>query len=499
MKYINSIFIAVSFILFSVFSSCSEEKLDSGDNVFGSITGKVVSSDTFEPLENVKIFSSPTSSTVFTDAEGKFVINNIKVGEYSLQAQKEGYLAKFESVTVNENLASEVIFEMAQNSGPNSAPTIPTVVAPLDNAVDQVISVKLEWNSTDANNDVLTYEVTLRNDKNSDVKVFSDIKAKEILLDGLLFGAKYFWQVSVTDSKSTAVLSPVFTFSTQKFPIARYLMVKKVNNNNIIFAADESKNTYQITSSENNSWRPRKNTQSNKIAFIQSSGAQNHIFVMNADGTNKTQVTNSVPIAGFNPDYIGFSWNTTGNKILYPNFDKLYEIGSDGSGLKMIFQTPNGKFISECDWSTDGSKIALKVNDINGYNAEIYVISSAGAVLNQVVSGEKGAIGSINFSITGGKLVYTKDVSGYENPMYRQLDSRIFEFDFATLVATQVLTEKAAGTNDMDVRYSPNEAEFIFSNASNDGVSAKNIMTTTPGKSDSRTILFSGSSMPDWE
>jgi hypothetical protein len=27
-----------------------------------------------------------------------------------------------------------------------------------------------------------------------------------------------------------------------------------------------------------------------------------------------------------------------------------------GGGLTKIYQTPNGKFISECDWSDDGSK-----------------------------------------------------------------------------------------------------------------------------------------------
>jgi acetylglutamate synthase len=30
-----------------------------------------------------------------------------------------------------------------------------------------------------------------------------------------------------------------------------------------------------------NSWRPRKNNQVNKIAFIRSNGGQNHIYTMN--------------------------------------------------------------------------------------------------------------------------------------------------------------------------------------------------------------------------
>jgi hypothetical protein len=45
-----------------------------------------------------------------------------------------------------------------------------------------------------------------------------------------------------------------------------------------------------------------------------------------------------------------------GSQIIYPYFDKLYRINNDGSGLTKIYQTSNGKFISECDWSNDGAK-----------------------------------------------------------------------------------------------------------------------------------------------
>ena len=500
MKNIKTILFLV---IFSLFVSCSEDKIDGSTDFYGTITGKVVSSDTFTPLENVKVFSSPTSSIVFTDGEGKFTISNVKAGEYALQAQKEAYLTKFESVTVNKDLNSEVVFELSKNSGVNVAPTVPTAITPLDNALGQNLTTKLQWNATDTNNDALTYELSVRNDNNTTVAIFSDLKVKELELTNLLYGTKYFWQVSVSDGKSGAVLSSIFTFSTKAFPTTRYLMVKKVNSNNVIFAADNDKTTYQITSSENNSWRPRKNTQSGKIAYIQSNGAQNHIYTMNADGSDKIKVTNSIPIAGFNPDFVGFSWNASGDKLIYPNFDKLYEINSSGSGLRKIFQTPNGKFISECDWSTDGSKIAIKVNDSQGYNCEIYIINTSGVVVSSVLSGQNGAVGGLNLSVTGTKLLYTADVSGYENPNYRQLDMRIYEHNLTTGFSTQISSDKVAGTNDLDVRYAPNEAEVVFVSTSNDGTSEKRItkmeLVPTSITSLRREVLFTGFFMPDWE
>lgn len=494
MKYLYKI-TSILFLLFLV--SCSEEKI--GDTEFGTVTGKVVNNDTFEPMENVKIVSNPTTSTVFTDADGKFTISSVKTGEYSFQAQKDGFVAKFEAVTVTVNNTAEIVFELSKSTANNKPPTVPVLVTPTDNNTNQGVTLDLTWTVTDPDNDVMTYTVTLRNDKNSEVKVFTDIKDKKITISDLIYGTKYYWQVSVNDGINTPVLSVVSSFTTLPFPSTRYLFVKTINGNNVIFTADDAGKQYQLTSSDKNYWRPRRNNQAQKIAFIGTSGSQNDIYTMNYDGTGIMKVTNSVPIAGFNSNYLGYSWNASGSEFIYPNFDKLYRIKSDGSGLAKIFQTPNGKFISECDWSADGSKIALKVNDSNGYGVEIYVINPSGVVETLVLGGFPGAVSGLNFSVSGQKLVYTRDITGFENSSYRQLDSRIFEHSFILGNSYEITTEKTTGTNDLDVRYSPNEAELIFTNTSNDGISVKNTVKMGIGVANSRTILFTGTSMPDWE
>lgn len=493
----NNLYLKLCFLFFIVLSSCSEEKVDQVE--YGTVIGRVVIADTFEPMENVKITSSPASGTIFTDVEGKFVMNKVKVGEYSFQAQKDGYVAKFESVTVSASNASEIIFELKKATANNKPPAIPVLTTPTDNAINQNIALDLVWTATDPDNDALTFTVILRNDANTDVKIFSDIKDKKLSLTGLLYGVKYFWQVKANDGINVDILSAVSSFTTSTFPTTRYLGVNKVGENNVIYSIDDASNKYRLTSLETNSWKPRRNTQAKKIAFIRSSGGQNHIYTMNEDGSGITKITNSVPIAGFNSDYIGFSWNTSGSEIIYPNFDKLYKINSSGSGLTQIYKTPNGKFISECDWSNDGTKIALKVNDVNGYNVEIYVIDTSGNIIFQVLSGYKGAVSGLNFSITGQKLLYSRDISEYEDQNYRQLDLRIFEYNLATSTATSIVSGKPSGTNDYDARYSPNEAEIIFTNTSNDGVSIKNIVKSGISTVDSRATLFGGYFMPDWE
>lgn len=494
----KKIYIKFSVIFLLLLLSCSEEKVEGVD--YGTVTGRVVIADTFEPLANAKVFSNPNSSTVFTDDDGRFTITNVAVGQYSFQAQKSGYITKFEAVTVNIGSSTEVVFELDLATSDNRPPDAPVLVLPADNVIDQQLQVDLTWTATDPEEDDLTFEVTLRNDMNDDIIVYSDITEPNFTLENLAFGTKYFWQVAVSDGINEPVLSIVRSFTTTSFPDTRFLFVKKLSESNVIYAGNNSGNQIQLTSSETNSWRPRKNNQSNKIAFIRASGAQNHIYIMNPDGSGVFKVTNSVPVAGFNSDYINFSWNTAGNQIIYPNFDKLYRVNSNGSGLVQMFQTPNGKLISECDWSYDGSKIALKVNDVNGYNAEVYVISSTdGTILNQVISGVNGAISGLNFSVTGNKLIFGRDITGFQNPDYRQLDTRVFEYNLISNTIAEIPTEKPAGTVDLDVRYSPNEAELIFVNTSNDFISVRNIQKYIIGSTASRTTVFTNATMPDYE
>jgi Tol biopolymer transport system component len=255
----------------------------------------------------------------------------------------------------------------------------------------------------------------------------------------------------------------------------------------------------QISSSTSNCYRPRRNNNSGKIAYISSDGSQNHIYTMNTDGSSIKKVTNTVPIAGFNMEHVGYSWNMTGSQLIYPNFDKLYKINIDGTGLTQIYQTPNGKFISECVWSNDGNSIVVKVNNNIGYEVEVYVISASGVLQYSVLTGSSGAVSGLDITVDNNKIVYTRDVSGFQNLEYRLLDSRVFIFDTITKTTQEVSSKKNSGFNDLDVRFSPNQAEVIFVNTSNDGISTRNIQKVSLTDSDSRTTLFSGASMPDWK
>ncbi|MDL2142007.1 carboxypeptidase regulatory-like domain-containing protein [Flavobacterium tructae] len=486
-------------ICFMLLVSCSEDQID--ETGTGAVKGRVVDARTYEGIENARISSSPTTSTVFSDKDGYFEIDNITMGKYSFQAQKDGFTARFEPATVEKDITVQIIFELQVSTANNKPPDVPILTAPTDNATGQSLTLDLTWTAKDPESDPMTYTVTVKNGTTDETKTYANLKDTKLNISGLSFSTKYYWQVTADDGINKPINSVTNSFTTLAFPNPRYLYVKKVKNNNVIYTADEAGNELQLSSAEVNSYRPRKNLSINRIAYISSDGSLNQIFTMNPDGTDVKKITNFIPIAGFNMEYVNYCWSTNGRQIIYPNFDRLYRIDSDGSGLIQLFKTPNGKFISECEWSQDGSQIVLKVNDMSGYNVEIYVINTAGDVLYQVLSGVTGGASGLSISVDNSKIAYTRDVSGFENSTYRRLDSRIFIYTAADNTSTELASQKPNGFNDFDVKFSPNEAELIYVNTSNDGLSANTIQKVTISSSNSngsRTTLFQNASMPDW-
>lgn len=493
---------SILIILFSL-SACSEDLIEQSNK--GTLKGRVVKKGTNDPISNAKIFTTPSTQTLFSDKDGMFEIADVPTGNYSVKAELQGYVANYQAVNVqSENQTVSVVFEMEDDESLNSAPSTPQLISPIDNAVQQPLSLQLSWNAVDPDSsDSLTYKIIVKNNLNTDVLEIKDLKVKNYTLSNLKFGVSYFWQVAVSDGIHPEVLSPIFKFTTSSTPANRYHYVSKNGGNYVIISSDNLGNNFQLTDSQYNSWRPRKNNNAGLIAFLRNDTGGTHIFTVKPDGSNVTKVT-QIPIAGFNQDELDYSWNSTGSAFIYSNFDKLYKINKDGTGLQLIYSTPDGSLITEVDWSYDNAKIALKTNNFAGYNTKIFIIDMLGNIMKTVLSGTNGASGGINFSVDGTKLLYTHDVSSYQDANYRQLDSHIFLYDLTTNTQHDISLEssKPLGTNDLDARFSPNDSQIIVMNTSNDYISQKNIQIIDLSSTllnMGRTTLFSNGQMPDYE
>ncbi len=505
-KYIPQFFLALGVLILAV--ACSEEPVD--ENVFGTLTGKVVTKGDNAPLANVKISSTPVSTTVFTDAEGNFEINSIQVGEYSIQAELTEFQTAFEAASILQGKSVNIVFELDSVEVNNVAPLSPMLLFPQDGAENIGSEAEFVWSSSKNDDDEINYILELRNGSTNEITTYNDLQDTTLVIDNLAIGNNYFWQISASDGVNIPVQSELGGFVTNGGAANRFLYVRNISGNNVIFSGSDpigetdeelDQNEIQLTSSSLNSYRPSKNNTVNKIAFLRSVGGETHIFTMNADGTELNQVTSNVPVAGFRQDELEFTWYDDGAKFYFPNFNKLYSINQDGSGIEMVYSVASTSLISEIAVNPVNDLVVIKTNDVNGYNARITVVNVTTDTEQEVViTGQQGGLGGIDFSADGGKVLYTRDMSGVQNTGYRQLDSRIFEYDLATNAATEVDTDKDAGTNDLDAKYSPDDGSIIFVNTSNDGLSERRIYRTKDDTDfNKKEALFTNAFMPNWE
>ncbi len=490
------------FITSVIFQSCSEDTIDSYGN--GDITGKVVMEGNNTPVGNVKISTNPSSSTVFTDENGEFVLAGIPEGEYSVEARKDGLLTAFEGATVISNSSVNVIFELSVETANNRQPATPELISPEDNAQGLDLTAEFTWTATDPDNDDLIYQLELRNNLNDEVQTFENISDTSYTVGGLNYGLKYFWQVKVSDSINPTVISEVHTFYTKEAPSNSLFFVRVEDGNNIIYALDESGEESRLTELNRNSFRPRKNTSVGKLAFLSDVNSETQLFTMNPDGSDKKQVTSNIPIKTIDKQKVGYSWSRDGTYLLYPSFDKLYRTNVEGGGKEIVYTAESGRYILDVQESNDGAVILLLTTDINGNSGEIFLIDRNGKKIETIVSNVEGTLDGIDLSVNKNLVLYTRDVSGFSNAGNRQLNAKIFIYSRTNGKTFNMSEEKTNGTNDLDPRFSPDEASIFFVNTSNTGNEPNAIFKLTYDEdfnaaNTSREQMIEDAYMPDYE
>jgi len=142
---------------------------------------------------------------------------------------------------------------------------------------------------------------------------------------------------------------------------------------------------------------------SRKIAFETTRDGNPEIYVMNADGSNQTNVTNN-PGDDYNPD-----WSPDGKKIAFDsdredvvNFvSGIYVMNADGTNPTKLTNNPDGD--KNPIWSPDGTKIAyLSYLDNNN---EIVVMNADGSNQRRLTFNPRSDQAQ-RWSPDGSKLVY---------------------------------------------------------------------------------------------
>ncbi|TDE15706.1 hypothetical protein E0F88_12450 [Dyadobacter psychrotolerans] len=473
---------------------CTEETFVE-PKLYGSISGKVLTLADKTPLKNVLVRISPSGKSITPDSLGNFRADSLPVGKYSIQTTVDKYKTDLTSVEVEENKAAAVSVFLIPDNNQNKSPLLPTVVKPAIKATGVALSTVLAWKTSDPDKDSLRYSVILfREGQSTTVPIAMNLHADSLIVSNLEYESTYYWQVITSDSINKPVYSEVWSFKTKPVPDFAYLFTRQINQNSQIFSSNGTE-TIQLTTFGGN-WRPVVSPNRERVAFISNINTDPHIFISNRVGGEVKKVT-VLPIAGVSLMDLSFCWSPDGLELLYPNYNKLYAVHADGSGLRVVAEAPAGRFFAGCDWTSQGNKIIARVTGSSVYDNELYLISPGTGVLNRLVTGRPGKMGNPDFSVDGTKAVFTLDVSNFQNNEGRQLDSRIFIVDVASGVSSDISINKTTGNNDLDARFSPNGAKIIFTSTSNDGFSVRNIYTMDLNGVN-RTEILQNAEMPYW-
>jgi hypothetical protein len=132
------------------------------------------------------------------------------VGGIGIWELGRGYVS---SANPPDQLLKTVKKEMGL-SAPTSIPDVPILSNPLNNAINQSISLVLTWN---ASSGASTYSLQVSTNSNFTTTIYNltNLTSTSQLISGLSNNTMYFWRVNATNSLGTSQWSnPIFSFTT---------------------------------------------------------------------------------------------------------------------------------------------------------------------------------------------------------------------------------------------------------------------------------------------
>jgi Tol biopolymer transport system component len=144
--------------------------------------------------------------------------------------------------------------------------------------------------------------------------------------------------------------------------------------------------------------------QSGRVLFSSQRDGDYDIFVMNADGSGQTNLTNNSG-QDFDP-----AWSPDGTKIAFSGLPpppgdqhgEIYVMNADGSGLTNLTNHELGDY--EPAWSADGTRIAFRTN--RTFNDEIFVMNRDGSAQTNVTNNPAADL-EPTWSPDGTKIAFT--------------------------------------------------------------------------------------------
>jgi len=171
-----------------------------------------------------------------------------------------------------------------------------------------------------------------------------------------------------------------------------------------IMNADGS-NLIQLTESVDEDSMPSWSPDGGRIVFQSNRDGNWNIYTMNIDGTNQTRLTDNAATDG------GPTWSPDGNKIIFfterDGNSEIYTMETDGSDQTRLTDTPGNERRSA--WSPDSSKIIFE--SIRDGNWDIYTMDADGTNQARLID-DPAREADPSWSPDGSKIIFSSNKDG---------------------------------------------------------------------------------------
>ncbi len=138
-----------------------------------------------------------------------------------------------------------------------------------------------------------------------------------------------------------------------------------------------------------------------KLLFINNVDGKRDIYLINADGTGLSSLTNAT-----NDDYFPV-WSPKGDKVLFTSYldGSTYTYVIDTDGTNLVDLTKDGRASNSAIWSSDGAKLVF-IDSITAQVNGIFIVNADGIAPVEISLAGVGLVRDVSSSADGSKIAY---------------------------------------------------------------------------------------------